>query len=73
MALYAFDGTLDFDQELDGLDTNVVRFKELYNGDTEAYLEGVGTRHGVLGKALGGVFGFGGRARINEMLSLIHI
>ena len=71
MALYAFDGTLDFDQELDGLDTNVVRFKELYNGDTEAYLEGVGTRHGVLGKALGGVFGFGGRARINEMYDLL--
>ncbi len=67
MSLYAFDGTWNTD-EIDGVqDTNVVRFKELYTGNNAEYLEGVGTRFGKLGEILGGLFGSGGRTRIDEM------
>ncbi len=67
MALYAFDGTSNIDEVDDIKDTNVVRFKELYQGDIH-YIEGVGTRFGALGKVLGGLLGMGGRSRIDEML-----
>lgn len=67
MALYAFDGTWNEDEQLDNQDTNVVRFTELYAGLDVAYLEGVGTRWGAIGKSLGGLFGLGGRTRIDEM------
>jgi hypothetical protein len=68
MALYAFDGTGNIDQEDDSKDTNVVRFKELYNGNgNPVYLPGVGTRFGAIGRALGGLLGAGGRSRISEM------
>ena len=77
MALYAFDGTWNTDVEVDSFDTNVTRFVELYGQpDNVHYLEGVGTRLGAVGKVLGGLFGLGGRTRIEEMtehLSLIHI
>ena len=67
MSLYAFDGTWNAD-EIDNIqDTNVVRFKELYTGNNAEYLEGVGTRFGKLGEILGGLFGSGGRTRIDEM------
>lgn len=67
MALYAFDGTWNIDQEDPEEDTNVVRFKELYAGANVDYIEGVGTRAGAVGRVLGGVFGVGGRSRIEEM------
>ena len=71
MALYAFDGTSNIDEEADIDDTNVVRFKELYDGDT-CYLPGVGTRMGAIGKVLGGALGLGGRTRIEEMLEALQ-
>ena len=67
MALYAFDGTWNSDEVADIEDTNVVRFKELYIGNNAEYLEGVGTRFGKIGKLVGGLFGAGGRTRIDEM------
>lgn len=67
MALYAFDGTWNEDEDDDIDDTNVVRFKELYTGNSVEYVEGVGTRFGKLGHVLGGLFGSGGRTRIDEM------
>jgi uncharacterized protein (DUF2235 family) len=44
-----------------------VRFTELYQGKNYEYVAGVGTRFGKIGRALGGLFGSGGRARIDEM------
>ena len=68
MALYAFDGTWNTDVEDDSFDTNVTRFVELYGlPDKVHYLEGVGTRLGAVGKVLGGLFGLGGRSRVEEM------
>lgn len=66
MALYAFDGTWNEDEEAPEQDTNVVRFRDLYQGPVE-YRTGVGTRFGAIGQALGGLFGTGGRSRIEEM------
>lgn len=67
MALYAFDGTWNSDEENPGKDTNIVRFRELYSGVDVEYISGVGTRWGSLGRVLGGLFGTGGRSRIDEM------
>lgn len=67
MALYAFDGTWNIDDEDPDKDTNVVRFKELYSGPQVEYIEGVGTRLGALGRIFGGAFGIGGRSRVEEM------
>ncbi len=65
MALYAFDGTWNEDEESEGKDTNVAKFYNAYQ-DNKFYLEGVGTRLGFIGKVLGGVGGSGGRLRIKE-------
>jgi len=70
MALYAFDGTGNEDEVEAGKDSNVVKFKEVYQGEVE-YLAGVGTRKGTLGHVMGGLFGAGGRTRINEMYDLL--
>ncbi len=69
MTLYAFDGTWNSEgaEEKNIQDTNVVRFKELYLGNNTEYLEGVGTRHGKVGAFFGGLFGSGGKTRIDEM------
>jgi hypothetical protein len=67
MALYAFDGTWNSDEEAPVQDTNVVRFQELYSGSDVEYCEGVGTRWGSVGRVLGGLLGSGGRTRIDEM------
>lgn len=67
MALYAFDGTWNVDEENPDADTNVVRFKELYSGPHVEYIEGVGTRLGALGRIVGGAFGVGGRSRVHDM------
>ncbi len=66
MALYAFDGTWKEDEDAPEKETNVVRFRDLYEGPVE-YRGGVGTRFGTVGRLLGGVFGSGGRSRIEEM------
>lgn len=68
MALYAFDGTWNSDEDDPKVDTNVVRFSELYLDQNKVdYVAGVGTRLGKLGAILGGLFGSGGRTRISEM------
>jgi hypothetical protein len=67
MALYAFDGTSNSDDGPEAEDTNVVRFREVYAGADFEYLAGVGTRLGAVGQVLGGLFGSGGRTRIEEM------
>jgi hypothetical protein len=67
MALYAFDGTWNADEDEDIVDTNVVRFREIYAGADFEYLSGVGTRIGAVGRVAGGLFGIGGRPRIHEM------
>jgi hypothetical protein len=65
MALYAFDGTWNAEKDAGryDLNTNVVRFKDLYAG-TKFFYKGVGTKHGVVGKVVGGAFGVGGHDRI---------
>jgi uncharacterized protein (DUF2235 family) len=67
MALYAFDGTWNSEKDAGryDLNTNVVRFKDLYDG-TKFFYQGVGTRHGTLGKFFGGAFGVGGHERIDD-------
>lgn len=67
MALYAFDGTWNSEKDAGryDLNTNVVRFKDCYTG-TRFFYKGVGTKHGTLGKILGGAFGVGGHERIEE-------
>ena len=67
MALYAFDGTWNSDEDDPKVDTNVVRFSELYVGKDVEYVAGVGTRYGKVGEVFGGLFGSGGRTRISEM------
>ena len=66
MALYAFDGTWNDEKDAGryDLNTNVVRFKDLYDGPKFFY-KGVGTKHGTLGKFFGGAFGVGGHDRID--------
>lgn len=65
MALYAFDGTWNrADAEHV---TNVKKFHDLYQGPTNQYESGVGTRLGAFGLALGGAFGFGGFSRVGRM------
>lgn len=66
MALYAFDGTWNEDEPTAEQDTNVVRFRRAYQGDVN-YIPGVGTRFGAIGKVFGGLFGAGGKPRIQEM------
>lgn len=86
MALYAFDGTLNFRDRKgavekvqqsqygddrahrrETVETNVHRFRELYGPKRTEYLEGVGTRYGVLGAFFGGTFGLGGKWRVRRM------
>ena len=67
MALYAFDGTWNSDEDKLVEQTNVIRFTELYVGNNTEYVSGVGTRLGKLGHVLGGLLGSGGHTRIQEM------
>lgn len=71
MALYAFNGTWNEDnpqqQGETGTDTNVVKFKEAYQGSV-FYQDGVGTRFGFIGKLFGGIAGFGGRSRVSKAI-----
>ena len=76
MALYAFDGTGDDDRDT-GTDiqaiaeqTNVWKFYQAYVGNKpgvgNVYKEGLGTRYGPIGAALGAPFGAGWISRISE-------
>jgi len=79
MALYAFDGTwnrrdakaaVDGQQRLfrrDTDETNVHRFAEFFGQERTEYLEGVGTRFRKAGAVIGGMFGAGGRYRLQRM------
>lgn len=71
MALYAFDGTWNDsrapDEERDlKKDTNVHRFRVLYDGNRE-YVDGVGSRFGFIGKMIGGLTGAGAQQRVDEL------
>lgn len=65
MALYAFDGTWNENKPGDAKDTNVFKFQAAYQG-TKFYVEGVGARFGIIGRVFGGIFGAGGKQRIEE-------
>lgn len=66
MALYAFDGTMNTDDTNDDkLDSNVVRFRDAYDG-TIHYEKGVGLRFGAAGRFFGGTFGAGGEQRVDS-------
>jgi len=73
MALYAFDGTWNADKDGEDVghtDTNVLRFFEAYRARSgtpgDRYIPGIGTRHGAIGRVIGGMFGAGELPRINE-------
>jgi uncharacterized protein (DUF2235 family) len=77
MALYAFDGTGDDDRgtgsDVQAIadDTNVWKFFQAYDAATKpakrnVYEQGLGTRYGPIGAAIGGAFGAGWVSRINE-------
>ena len=71
MALYAFDGTWNSEKTDDNTatNTNVVRFKNAYqanSGVQECYVAGIGTRHKLIGRIIGGAFGAGELPRLNE-------
>lgn len=75
MALYAFDGTWNDssnpDSEHDSInDTNVHRFRVLYR-ENKHYVNGVGTRYGVIGKLIGGLTGAGAQKRIEEQFDAL--
>ena len=59
MGLYAFDGTWNSEKTGDNTatNTNVVRFKNAYianSGRDQCYVAGIGTRHKLVGKIIGG-------------------
>ena len=66
MALYAFDGTWNKeDEEAEHKNTNVVRFRDAYTEKT-CYYKGIGTRGGKVLKLIAGATGLGGSIRIWE-------
>jgi hypothetical protein len=67
MALYAFDGTWNKDSRNEDKDTNVVWFRDAYQGTT-CYQPGIRTGFGSAGKVVGGITGAGGRTRVRRML-----
>ncbi|MGB6364492.1 MAG: DUF2235 domain-containing protein [Thermoanaerobaculia bacterium] len=76
MALYAFDGTWNWERTTGeyGKNTNVVKFHRAYLGaeDDDFYTKGVGTRHGKLGQLFGGAFGFGGKRRLGKARARLY-
>ena len=71
MGLYAFDGTWNSEKTGDNTatNTNVVRFKNAYqanSGVPQCYVAGIGTRHRLIGRIIGGAFGAGELPRLNE-------
>jgi uncharacterized protein (DUF2235 family) len=83
MALYAFDGTGNQDQDLAERDSNIVDFFEAYvdpkkNDDPgqklgSLYLKGIGTRAKTfLGRGPAEAFGLGGHKRIRQALDRLE-
>jgi hypothetical protein len=74
MALYAFDGTWDKAKENDTTyeNTNVSRFFDAYHrhsGTDDVYQQGIGTKLGIVGRAIGGAFGAGALDRLERTYS----
>ncbi len=72
MALYAFNGTWNKDEPEPEMDTNVIKFVEIYNRSAdpplhEKPIDGVGTRYSMIGKIAGGITGAGGKKRVRQM------
>jgi len=65
MPLFAFDGTFNLDQPGTEHDTNVIWFRDAYTGPKH-YFKGIGTRFGTVGRLAGGIFGAGGRERVDD-------
>ena len=83
MALYAFDGTGNEDQEDDARDSNVVDFFSAYidpkkNDDPKKelgslYLKGIGRRaQTFVGKGLAEAFGIGGHQRVRQAMERLE-
>jgi uncharacterized protein (DUF2235 family) len=84
MALYAFDGTGNEDEEDAALDSNVVDFFAAYVDPRKSttadgaevgslYLKGIGRRAKlVVGKALAEAFGIGGHKRVREAMDRLE-
>jgi uncharacterized protein (DUF2235 family) len=83
MALYAFDGTGNEDQERDELDSNVVDFFNAYvdpkkNTDPDEkegslYLKGIGTRaRTIFGRNPAEAFGIGGHRRVRQAMERLE-
>ena len=83
MALYAFDGTGNEDQELDERDSNVVDFFSAYvdpkkNDDPDAkqgslYLKGIGRRaKSFIGRGAAEAFGLGGHHRVRQAMERLE-
>jgi uncharacterized protein (DUF2235 family) len=83
MALYAFDGTGNEDQELEERDSNVVNFFEAYidpkkNEDPDEklgslYMKGIGTRAKTLiGRGPAEAFGLGGHRRVRQAMDRLE-
>lgn len=76
MALYAFDGTWNDSsapesQRDTNKDTNVHRFRMSYGDNHIHYVNGVGTRYGVIGKLIGGLTGAGAQKRVEEQFEVL--
>lgn len=74
MALYAFDGTWNDEKNNDTSyeNTNVARFFDAYHarsGADDVYEQGIGTKLGVVGRAIGGAFGAGELDRLERAYS----
>jgi hypothetical protein len=83
MALYAFDGTGNEDQDRDERDRNVVDFFNAYSDPTKnvdpdlkegsLYLKGIGTRaRTFFGRGPSEAFGIGGHRRVRQALERLE-
>ena len=66
MALYAFDGTWQEEEEEAGFtNSNIVRFRDAYDGPV-FYYRGIGTKGGKILRLIAGGTGLGGELRIDD-------
>ena len=83
MALYAFDGTGNKDEDQDERDSNVVRFFNAYSdtkknddpGEEEGslYMKGIGTRaRTFFGRGPAEAFGIGGHRRVRQAIERLE-
>lgn len=62
--LVVFDGTWASDPSEDGFDTNCGRLYRASKDPVKLYVSGIGAKGGLIGRWLGGAFGFGGKQKI---------